>query len=122
MTVPDRLWPTGPIDLPPEAGNIAASRFEPSESWLTHASPALQQAALWRWFASRFDEPRYAVPHHEGSDDFMWGDDEPVQADQAVKERFASLVPPPVIQEFLAALRAEVGNEWAIKRVDKAGG
>lgn len=121
MSIPDRLWPAGPVDLPPEAGDAAASRFEPDENWLRQAPPELQQAVLWRWFASRFDDPRDAVPHQENSGDFMWGDDEPVIADQVLSERFAALVPHAVIQAVVSAIRDEVGNEWAIKRLDKAG-
>jgi hypothetical protein len=121
MSIPDRLWPNGPVDLPPEAGNIAASHFEPNEEWLTQAAPEFQQAAMWRWFASRFEDPYHAVPHNEHSEDFMWGDGEPIRADRALAERFDTLVPPSVINSVSKAVRDEVGNEWAIKRLDKVG-
>lgn len=122
MNIPDRLWPAGPVDLPPEAGNLTASRYEPDDNWLRQANAEYQKAALWRWFATHLEDPRDAVPHSTGSDDYLWGDDEPVLADQALNKRFASVVPPAVVREVLGAIQSEVGNEWANKRLDKAGG
>lgn len=121
MSVTDRLWPNGPLDLPPEAGNLTAARYEPDEQWLQQANAELQKAALWRWFATHLEDPRDAVPHSEDDDDYLWGDDEPVLADRALNERFGSLVPTAVVGEVLSAIRREVGNEWAHKRLDKAG-
>lgn len=121
MSIPDRLWPEGPVDLPPEAGNPAASHFEPNEAWLAQASPKLQQAALWRWFASRFDDPYHAVPHNERGEDYLWGEGEPIKADLALAERFGAVVPHTIIDQVARALRDEVGNEWALKRLDKVG-
>ncbi len=121
MSVTDRLWPNGPVDLPPEAGNLTESKFEPDDQWIQQADAEHQKAALWRWFATHFENPRDAVPHSENGDDYLWGDGEPVQADQALKERFGSLVPEAVVNEVLSALQSEVGNEWAHKRIDKVG-
>jgi len=121
MSIPDRLWPQGPVDLPPEAGNIAASHFEPNDEWLAQATPELQKSALWRWFASRFEDPYHAVPHNERSEDYMWGEGEPIKADLALAERFRTLVPHTVIDEVARVLRDEVGNDWALKRLDKVG-
>jgi cbb3-type cytochrome oxidase cytochrome c subunit len=109
------------VDLPAEAGNFTEARYEPNEQWLQQAGAEFQKAALWRWFATHLEDPRDAVPHSEQDDDYLWGDDEPVLADQALNERFGSLVPTAVLREVLTAIRSEVGNEWAHKRLDKAG-
>lgn len=121
MSISDRLWPNGPVDLPPEAGNITTSHFEPNEAWLAQAAPELQKSVLWRWFATRFDDPHAAVPHSEHREDYLWGEGEPIKADLALAERFRTLVPHAIIDEVARALRDEVGNDWALKRLDKVG-
>lgn len=120
MTVTERLFSEGLVDLPPEAGTVDAPRFEPDESWLGAASEDLQKAALWRWFATRFEDPELAVPH-DSEGNYEFGDGEPVLADQALRSRFDKLVPAEVIEEVVAAVQREIGNEWACKRMDKAG-
>ena len=44
-------------ELPLEAGDVNAPRFEPNDEWLRGASPQLQKIAMWRWFATRFEDP-----------------------------------------------------------------
>jgi len=121
MNITDRLWPEGSVDLPPESGDINASRYEPDEQWLRQASAEFQKAALWRWFATHLEDPRTAVPHDPDCREFLWGENEPVLADQALEDRFGTLVPSSVVKDVLAAIHSEVGNEWANKRLDKVG-
>lgn len=122
MTIPDQLAPPGqgPVELPPEAGDLAAPRFEPDDSWLRHADDAQKKAAIWRWFATHFEDPREAVPHGPQGG-FLFGDDEPVKADQTLQARFGRLVAPDVLKAVQDAIRAQAGNEWAHRRLDKSG-
>lgn len=120
MTVSERLAEDGLVDLPPEAGNIDAPKFDPDEAWLRATSPELQKAALWRWFATRHDDPELTVPH-DGAGNYEFGDGEPVLADTTLQARFKGLVPDAVIDEVISAVQREVGNEWVCKRMDKAG-
>lgn len=121
MNITDRLWPGGIVDLPPESGDINASRYEPDEQWLKEAQAEYQKAALWRWFATHLEHPTTAVPHDPQGQEFLWGENEPVLADRALKDRFGDIVPKSVVQEVLAAIQHEAGNEWANKRLDKVG-
>lgn len=122
MAIPDLIAPPGegPVELPAAAGDLTAPRFEPDEAWLREADLALQKAALWRWFATHFEDPRQAVPHDDAGN-FLYGDDEPVQADQALQQRFGGQVDDAVLKAVHDALCAEVGNDWAHRRLDKAG-
>jgi hypothetical protein len=120
MTVSERLSSEGLVDLPPEAGNIDAPKFDPDEAWLKEAGPELQKAAMWRWFATRYENPETAVPHDDEGN-YLYGEGEPILADRSLHERFDPLVPRAVVEEVVAAVQREIGNEWACKRMDKAG-
>lgn len=122
MAIPDKLAPPGqgPVELPRESGNVEEPRFEPDDAWLRGADDSLQKAAIWRWFATHFEDPREAVPHDDEGG-FLFGDDEPVKADRALHERFGDLVEPEVLQAVQEAICAEVGNDWAHRRLDKSG-
>ncbi|MEY4562088.1 MAG: hypothetical protein RLZZ618_1365 [Pseudomonadota bacterium] len=121
MTATDELLGGTLIYLPPEAGDVDLPRFEPDNSWLTQASPAEQQAAMWRWMATHFEDPNTATPHdNQGHFDFLG--DGPYLADEVIIERFEDIVPDAVIRDFIAKVQAEVGNEWAMKRLDKFSG
>jgi hypothetical protein len=121
MAVTDRIAGGHPVDLPPEAGAIDNPRFEPNDAWLRRAAPEQQQTAAWRWFATRYDDPVVATPHDEAGH-YLYEDGEPCRADQLLRKRFGTLIPSPVLEGLIAAIRSEVGNDWVAKRMDKFGG
>lgn len=121
MILPDKLFPEGIPDLPAESGDICAPRFEPDDTWLPTASPLLQRAAMWRWFATHYDDPELATPHDEQGH-YLYLDGGPYLADVELMRRFGEIVPQDVIRELLASLLEQVGNEWALKKLDKVGG
>lgn len=109
------------ISLPPEAGDVDAVRFEPDDAWLRQAEPVLQKTAMWRWFATRYEDPRTATPHDEGGE-FLYVHGGPCRADAVLHERFDRCVPPAVVDELVARVQQEVGNDWAPRPLDKSGG
>lgn len=121
MAVADRIGDGGIVTLPREAGNVDAPVFEVNDDWLQGAAPAQQQAAMWRRFATRYEEPQLAAPP-DGQGGFLYTTGGPYQADQVLHRRFDGKVPPEVIDELVALLRSEVGNEWAPKPMDRSGG
>lgn len=122
MTAPatDDLADGKLLSLPAEAGDVNAVRFEPNDDWLRRAAPALQKTAMWRWFATRYDDPREAVPNEDGH--FLYTDGGPFHADEVLHGRFDEVVPAEVIDELVASLQRSVGNDWALKPLDKSGG
>jgi len=120
MAVTDLLFPDHTVELPAAAGDQTASRFEPDDAWLIHASREHQLAAMWRWFATRYDDPREAVPHDE-SGDYLYTDGGPFKASQVLRERFGGVVADDVIATLLDAIHREVGEDWALRGIDKAG-
>jgi hypothetical protein len=122
MTISEKLAPAGqgPVELPQAAGSVDAPRFEPDDSWLRSADDSLKKAAIWRWFATHFEDPRGAVPN-DGEGHFLYDEGEPVQADQVLAERFGTLVPAPVLAAVRDAICSEVGNDWVHRRMDKTG-
>jgi hypothetical protein len=122
MSISDKLTPPGqgPAELPRAAGSIDEPRFEPDDQWLREADDGLKKAAIWRWFATHFDDPRGAVPN-DGAGHFLYDDGEPVKADRALAERFGNVVPADVLQAVQDAICSEVGNDWVHKRMDKTG-
>jgi len=120
MAVTDVLFPDQVVDLPPEAGDQTAVRFEPHEAWLQAAPREQQLAAMWRWFATRYDDPREATPH-DASGDYLYTDGGPIRASEVLQARFGGRVDDAVIATLLRAIHQEVGEDWAPRRLDKAG-
>lgn len=121
MPVPDRIAQGRTVVLPPMAGDVNAVRFEPNVEWLREAPREEQQTAMWRWFATRYDDPKFATPHDDDGD-YLYTDGGPYLADRVLHEQFDGVVPEPVIDELVHDIQDEVGNEWALKTVDKFGG
>ena len=109
------------IVLPAEAGDVNAPRFEPRDDWLRQAAPDQQKTAMWRWFATRFEDPETAVPHDEQGG-YVFTDGGPWLADEVLHERFDRCVPADVVQSLVQRVRERVGNEWARRRLDESGG
>jgi len=121
MTATDTLTDGKLINLPPEAGDVNAPRFEPDETWLRGASPDQQKTAMWRWFATRYEDPDTAVPHDDDGG-YVFTDGGPFLADEVLHERFDGCVPPAVVEALVKSVQQQVGNEWALRRLDKSGG
>lgn len=120
MPATDLLTDGKLIILPPEAGDVDDPCFEPNEDWLRRAPPSQQKTAMWRWFASRFENPETAVPHDEQGG-YVFTEGGPWQADEVLHERFDAFVPEGVVQELVASVQEEVGNEWAKRKAADAG-
>jgi hypothetical protein len=109
------------IQLPPEAGDVNAPRFEPNDDWLRQAAPVEQKTAMWRWLATRYEDPVVATPH-DTQGNYEYKDGGPYYADQLLHQRFGDIVSDNVIEEFVEKVQQAVGNEWALKGMDKFGG
>ena len=57
MITTDKIADGKLLTLPPEAGDVNAPRFQPNDAWLRQAPPDQQKTAMWRWFATRYEEP-----------------------------------------------------------------
>ena len=120
MITTDKIADGKLLTLPPEAGDVNAPRFQPNDAWLREAPPDQQKTAMWRWFATRYEEPSQAAPHDEQGE-FDFTDGGPCLADEVLHERFDGCVPRPVVDELVASVQAEAGNEWVPKGLDEAG-
>jgi hypothetical protein len=112
------------IQLPPEAGDVNAPRFEPNDDWLRGATPQQQKTAMWRWFATRFEDPadpETAAPH-DAQGRRVLDDEGPFHADEVLHRRFDACVPMVVIDALVQRLHEEVGHEWARRGGDDFGG
>lgn len=122
MPATDTLIEGALIDLPPEAGDVNAPRFEPNDAWLRRASADEQKTAMWRWFATRYedpDDPESAMPH-DGEGRRVFDDEEgPFHADEVLHRRFDGCVRREVIDELVQRLQQQVGNEWARRGPDQ---
>ena len=127
MRIPATDTITGaPLEpLPAEAGDVNAPRFEPDDGWLRGAGPVLQKAAMWRWFATHYedpDNPETAAPHDaEGHRVYAEGDG-PFHADEVLHERFDAVVARGVVDELVQRVRQRSGNDWARRGMDLFGG
>lgn len=119
MIATDELTNGQLIDLPPEAGDVNAPRFEPNDGWLRNADAASQKTAMWRWFATRFEELETSTPHDKEGNFFFGRKDPPVSAQEVMRERFAAVVPPDVLSGLVDALQAKAGDAWAKMELDK---
>jgi len=121
MPATDTLIEGQLITLPPEAGDVNAPRFEPNDDWLRQAPPEHQKTAMWRWFATRFEDPETAVPHDEQGG-YVFVDGGPWHADEVLHERFDAFVPEDVVESLVQRVQEEVGNDWAKRQLDESGG
>lgn len=121
MIASDKLTDGRLIDLPAAAGDPASPRFEPHDDWLRDAPAPQQKAAMWRWFATHYDDPADSVPHDEAGN-YLYTDGGPYDAGHVLRGRFGSIVGADVLGDFIAAVETEGGSQWALKALDKAGG
>ena len=121
MPATDELIEGKLLTLPPEAGDVNAPRFEPNDDWLRDAPPDLQKTAMWRWFATRYEDPKAAVPHDDQGNYVFTEGRGPCFVDETLHERFDAFVPEGVVEELVQSLPQESGNEWAKKRIEDAG-
>ena len=119
MISTDQLTDGHLIELPPEAGDVNQPFFEPAEDWLRSAAPLEQKTAMWRWFATRYEELESSTPNAQGGDFFFGMKDPPVHADEVLRQRFGALVPSDVLEQLIADIQAKVGNVWAKVELDK---
>jgi hypothetical protein len=125
MPATDTLIEARLIPLPPEAGDVDAPVFHPNEDWLRGASPEQQKAVMWRWFATRYEDPRdpeTAAPHDERGQRVFADGEGPFHADEVLHGRFDGCVPTAVVDELVKRLQEEVGNDWARRGLDEFGG
>lgn len=119
MIATDELTDGQLIDLPPEAGDINQTRFEPHDDWLRQADAASQKTAMWRWFATRYEELETSTPHDKEGNFFFGRKDPPVSAQEVLRARFGMLVPAEVLDSLVNTLRAKAGDAWAKMELDK---
>ncbi|MDB5849986.1 MAG: hypothetical protein JWP29_3738 [Rhodoferax sp.] len=120
MIATDELTDGQLIDLPPAAGDVTQPRFEPVDDWLRSATEVEQKTAMWRWFATRYEEMNITTPHDDEGN-YLIGEKKPVKADQVLAERFGAVVPETVLQALINDLKDKVGNRWAVMPMDKLG-
>ena len=120
MIATDELTDGQLIDLPAAAGDVTQPRFEPVDDWLRGATDVEQKTAMWRWFATRYEEMAVTTPHDDEGN-YLIGEKKPVKADQVLTERFGAVVPEAVLQALINDLRDKVGNRWAVMPMDKLG-
>ena len=113
MIATDRLADGKLLTLPPEAGDVNAPRFEPNPDWLRSASAVEQKTAMWRWFATRYEELDADAPRDERSG--------AVLADRVLHDRFDACVPREVVDQLVHSLQAEAGNERLRERHVESG-
>jgi hypothetical protein len=124
MTPTDTLFDAPLEPLPPEAGDVNAPRFEPSDDWLKRTGPTMQKVAMWRWFATRYEDPKdpETTAPHEGDSRHLVDGEGPIRVDEVLHRRFDGCVPRPVVDELVERVQRAAGKEWARRGVDEFGG
>jgi hypothetical protein len=119
MIATDELTDGQLIDLPPAAGDVNQPRFEPHDDWVRTADAASQKTAMWRWFATRYEELETSTPHDQDGNYFFGRKEPPVKADEVLQERFGAVVSPEVLAQLVRGIQSKAGNEWAKVELDK---
>ena len=120
MIATDELTDGQLIDLPAAAGDVLQPRFEPVDDWLKTASPVEQKTAMWRWFATRYEEMETSTPHDDEGE-YLVGEKKLVQVADVMAERFAPLVPGEVLQQLVDGITSRGGQTWSSMPLDKLG-
>ena len=119
MIATDELTDGRLIDLPPEAGDVNQPRFEPDDGWLRGADAASQKTAMWRWFATRYEELETSTPHDQDGHYFFGTKEPPVSAAKVLRARFGAIVPAQVLAELVSSVQTKSGDAWAKVELDK---
>lgn len=106
-------------ELPPEAGDTTQPRFEVKDEWLRTAEPPLQKTAVWRWFATRYEEMEPSTPHDSEGNFFLGVKDPPVSLDAVLRERFGDVVPHDVLDSLISDVQRRAGDQWVKMDLDK---
>lgn len=120
MPATDELIDGPLLTLPPEAGDVNAPRFEPNDDWLRSASPQQQMTAMWRWFATRFEDRQIAVPHDDQGN-YLFVEGDPCRVDHVLHQRFDGCVAHAVVQGLVQRVQEKAGNEWVERRQEESG-
>lgn len=101
------------IELPPEAGNLEESLFDPNDKWIATAPKEQQIEAMRRWFLARYEDPANETPYNgrEGGYQFIHGG--PYDPNDEIQNRFHHVIPYDVMQELIHDLHIDVGDQWA---------
>lgn len=100
-------------ELPPEAGDMESSNFDPDDEWLKGASEELQIEAMRQWFYARFEDPANCTPYDSGEGGYLFIHGGPHDPNDEIQDRFSKVVDYEVMERLIHELWQEVGDEWA---------
>lgn len=112
----DRLEDSELSNLPPEAfGNLfdVDGPFDPNDHWLKGAERYDQRIAMREWFLARYCDPAQETPYISSEGGYIFVDGGPYDPDEELQARFGGIVDDGLIQELVADLLLEVGDQWA---------
>ncbi|MFM0060634.1 hypothetical protein PQR64_33925 [Paraburkholderia phytofirmans] len=103
-------------NLPPEAhGNIfdVDGPFDPDDDWLENASADEKRIAMREWFLARYCDAAEETPYNGREGGYLFINGGPYDPADEIPGRFGSIVSDETIDEVVAELHAEGGDEWA---------
>lgn len=100
-------------ELPEEAGDPNAMKFDPDNKWLNGASRELQIEAMRQWFLSRYQDPANDTPYNGREGGYLFIHGGPYDPADEIPHRFIGVVEEDVIDELVDDLISEFGDEWA---------
>ncbi|WP_155986347.1 hypothetical protein [Thioalkalivibrio sp. ALE9] len=99
--------------LPPEAGEVTWTGFEPDDKWLVAAHPALRHLAMRQWFLTRYWDPANDTPYISSEGGYLYIHGGPYDAREELEDRFASIVSEREILEVVEDVESEGVLDWA---------
>ncbi|MFA7944051.1 hypothetical protein ACEK06_16490 [Pseudomonas brenneri] len=101
-------------ELPPEAGDTSAWRFEPDNTWLATAPRELQIEAMRTWFYARYQDPAQDTPYNGREGGYLFIHGGPHDPNDVIQERFDAIVEFDIMEELIDELhQGDGGYEWA---------
>ena len=86
--------------------------FNPDANWLESASMEDQRLAVKTWFVSRYCNPAIETPYNH-EDGYLYINGGPYDPADEIQDKFEGIVSDEVINDVVADLYFEVGDEWA---------
>jgi hypothetical protein len=100
-------------DLPPEAGKMTRSGFEPDVEWLKTAEPEIRQEAMRTWFLTRYWDPANETPYDGQEGGYIYIHGGPYDAGDELHGRFGGVFEDDEIQAAIDDVESDGLQEWA---------
>lgn len=92
--------------------------YEPDDASFIAAEPEEQKEMMRRWFLARYCDPAEDLPYNGREGGYIYVNGGPHDPEDVLPERFSETADNDMLQELIADLHSEVGQDWSPRSFD----